>query len=112
VVIGSDVTRQYKPHPDAYTRAAAILDLSPSAVMLVAAHNHDLAAARQAGLATGFVPRPTEYGPGQSTDLSAEADWDVLATDLIDLSRQLTTNPEEIGRKPSDGGPTWVEQSS
>jgi len=24
VVIGADVTRQYKPHPDAYTRAAAI----------------------------------------------------------------------------------------
>jgi len=29
VVIGTDVTRQYKPHPDAYTRAAAILDLRP-----------------------------------------------------------------------------------
>ena len=92
VVIGSDVTRQYKPHPDAYTRAAAILDLPPSAVMLVAAHNHDLAAARQAGLATGFIPRPTEYGPAQSTDLNAEEDWDVVAIDLTDLGRQLTTN--------------------
>ena len=92
VVIGADVTRQYKPHPDAYTRAAAILDLPPSTVMLVAAHNHDLTAARQAGLATGFIPRPTEHGPAQSTDLNAEADWDVVATDLADLGRQLTTS--------------------
>jgi 2-haloacid dehalogenase len=101
VVIGADITRQYKPHPDAYTRTAAILDLPPSAVMLVAAHNHDLTAARQAGLATGFIPRPTEHGPGQNTDLNAEADWDVVATDLTDLGRQLTTDPEEIGTKPS-----------
>jgi 2-haloacid dehalogenase len=92
VVIGADVTRQYKPHPDAYTRAAAILDLPPSAVMLVAAHNDDLTAARQAGLATGFIPRPTEYGPAQNTDLNAEADWDVVAIDLTDLGRQLTTS--------------------
>jgi 2-haloacid dehalogenase len=92
VVIGSDVTRQYKPHPDAYAGAAAILDLPPSAVMLVAAHNNDLAAARQAGLATGFIPRPTEHGPGQSTDLNADADWDVVATDLVDLAGRLQEN--------------------
>jgi 2-haloacid dehalogenase len=89
VVIGSDLTRRYKPQPDAYTRTAAVLDLPPDAVMLVAAHNTDLTAARQAGLATGFIPRPTEHGPGQTTDLSAEADWDVVATDLTDLGRQL-----------------------
>ena len=69
-----------------------VLDLPPSAVMLVAAHNHDLTAARQAGLATGFIPRPTEYGPAQSTDLNAAADWDVVATDLTDLGRHLTTS--------------------
>jgi 2-haloacid dehalogenase len=104
VVIGSDLTRQYKPHPDAYTRAAAILDLPPSAVMLVAAHNSDLTAARQAGLATGFIRRSTEHGPGQSTDLYAEADWDVVAADLVDLAQRLTTNPDETGRTTSDRG--------
>jgi 2-haloacid dehalogenase len=73
VVVGSDLTRRYKPHPEAYTRAAAVLDLPPSAVMLVAAHNGDLAAARRAGLATGFLPRPAEHGPGQRTDLTPDA---------------------------------------
>ncbi len=92
VVLGSDVTRRYKPHPEAYTRAAAFLDLPPSAVMLVAAHNDDLAAARAAGLATGFVPRPTEHGPDQRTDLTATADWDVVAADLVELAGRLQEN--------------------
>lgn len=92
VVLGSDVTRRYKPHPEAYTRAAAFLDLPPAAVLLVAAHNDDLATARAAGLATGFVPRPTEHGPDQRTDLAATADWDVVAADLLDLARQLQEN--------------------
>jgi 2-haloacid dehalogenase len=93
VVLGSDVTRRYKPHPEAYTRAAAFLDLPPAAVMLVAAHNDDLAAARAAGLATGFVPRPAEHGPDQRTDLTATADWDVVGTDLVDLAGRLQENP-------------------
>lgn len=92
MVLGSDVTRRYKPHPEAYTRAAAFLDRPPSAVMLVAAHNEDLAAARAAGLATGFVPRPAEHGPDQHTDLTATADWDVVAADLVELSGRLQEN--------------------
>ena len=39
---------------------------------LVAAHNGDLAAARRCGLLTAFIPRPTEHGPGQTTDLGPE----------------------------------------
>ncbi|HEY6747149.1 MAG TPA: haloacid dehalogenase type II [Mycobacteriales bacterium] len=92
VVLGSDVTRRYKPDPEAYTRMIALLDLPPSAVMLVAAHNDDLAAARAAGLATGFVPRPTEHGPGRTGDLTATADWDVVAADLVELAARLQEN--------------------
>ena len=57
--------------------------------MMVAAHNYDLAAARSHGMRTAFVPRPTEYGPAQETDLKAESDWDVVAKDMEDLARQL-----------------------
>ena len=57
--------------------------------MLAAAHNGDLRAARAAGLATAFVPRPTEHGPGQSIDLVAEADWDVVAPDFGALAGAL-----------------------
>lgn len=89
VIIGADVTRRYKPQPDAYLRAAALLELEPAQVMLAAAHNSDLAAARQAGFATAFVPRRTEFGVSQSTDLHAEADWDLIATDLVDLAERF-----------------------
>ncbi|GAA1041338.1 haloacid dehalogenase type II [Virgisporangium ochraceum] len=90
VVIGSDVTRRYKPQPEAYLRAVTLLELEPAQVMLVAAHNDDLAAARAVGLATAFVPRPTEHGPAQTTDLAPGSDWDVVAADLVDLAHRLT----------------------
>ena len=90
VVVGSDLLQAYKPDAAAYLGAAAVLRLHPGEVMLVAAHNNDLAAARDAGLATAFVPRPAEHGPGQSTDLAPAPGWDVVAADFIDLSRTLT----------------------
>ena len=68
---------------------AALLSFLPAEVMLVAAHNGDLAAAAAQGLATGFVARPTEYGPHQVKDFKAEHDFDVVARDFADLADQL-----------------------
>lgn len=89
VIIGSDLTRAYKPHPDAYLRTAAVLDLDPGELMLAAAHNSDLRAAQTAGLATAFIHRPTERGPNQQIDLAATGDWDVVADDIVDLAKKL-----------------------
>ena len=47
------------------------------------------AAARALGLKTGFFVRPTEYGPGQTKDIKAESNWDIIAQDVEDLARQL-----------------------
>jgi 2-haloacid dehalogenase len=57
--------------------------------MLVAAHNGDLAAAGRCGFQTAFVPRPTEYGSEQTTDLAAEYDCDLMAGDFIELAQIL-----------------------
>ena len=89
VVLGAETARAYKPLPEAYRAAARLLNVEPGAVMLVAAHNGDLAAAAREGLTTGFVARPTEYGPHQSHDFKAEADWDVVAADFGHLATQL-----------------------
>lgn len=89
VILGSDVLRAYKPQPAAYVGAAAFLDLQPEQVMLVAAHNDDLAAAEAAGLRTGFVARPEEYGPGQGADLAPSGDWDLVAADFVELAGQF-----------------------
>ncbi|MDR7009898.1 hypothetical protein J2W46_006829 [Paraburkholderia strydomiana] len=56
---------------------------------MVAAHNGDLAAARQCGLKTAFVLRPVEHGPDQQSDLHAEQPWDYEAADLYDLATRL-----------------------
>ena len=68
---------------------AAILGLEPGEVMLCAAHNDDLRAARAAGLKTAFWPRPTEYGPDQTKDRAATEAWDIVAFDIRDLATQM-----------------------
>ncbi|WP_284263697.1 haloacid dehalogenase type II [Roseicyclus amphidinii] len=88
-ILGAEIARDYKPKPAVYLAACATLRLAPAEVMMVAAHNDDLHAARACGLATAFVPRPTEHGPGQTRDLAPEAAWDITADDFHDLARQL-----------------------
>jgi 2-haloacid dehalogenase len=90
VIFGADLFRHYKPDPETYLGVCAYLGLQPRQVMLGAAHNYDLAAARGLGLRTAFVPRPTEHGPRQTTDLSADESWDIIATDLLDLAEKLS----------------------
>ncbi|MEO1000733.1 MAG: haloacid dehalogenase type II [Pseudomonadota bacterium] len=88
-ILGAEIARDYKPNLAVYRASAAALRLPPGEVMMVAAHNNDLAAAREAGLATAFFPRPEEHGPGQTTDLTPDAPWDIVATDLSDLADRL-----------------------
>jgi 2-haloacid dehalogenase len=88
-VLGAEVARHYKPQPEAYLRAADLLGLKPDQCMMVAAHNSDLIAAGKLGFRTAFVPRRTEYGPDQKSDLKAEGAYDVVAEDFIDLAAQL-----------------------
>ena len=57
--------------------------------MMVAAHNHDLKAAQTHGLRTGFVVRPTEYGPHQKIDFEATGNWDIVARDFGGIADQL-----------------------
>jgi 2-haloacid dehalogenase len=80
--LGAETARAYKPMPEAYLASCRQLGLAPAAVMMVAAHNGDLKAAKAQGLATAFVARPLEHGPGQTTNLTP--DWscvDVAAAD-------------------------------
>ena len=89
VILCAETARAYKPLPEAYLRNAALLNLEPSEVMLVAAHNNDLQAASGVGLRTAFVPRPTEHGPDQVTDLAPTGAWDVVAADLVALAEVM-----------------------
>lgn len=89
-ILGAEIAQDYKPNARVYLASAAALRLPPEAVMMVAAHNGDLHAARAAGLQTAFVPRSTEHGAGQTTDLAADGPWDILAESFLDLAERLT----------------------
>jgi 2-haloacid dehalogenase len=89
LILGSDVSRAYKPDPEAYLRPAALLELEPGEVMLAAAHNADLAAARKAGLATAFIERPLEHGPGAAEARMATAEWDLAGASITEIGSFL-----------------------
>jgi 2-haloacid dehalogenase len=89
MIFSAELARHYKPAPEAYRSVPGFLRIEPARVMLVAAHNSDLAAAAREGLKTGFVARPTEYGPHQTRDLKAEHDFDVVARDFVHLAELM-----------------------
>lgn len=88
-VISAELFRHYKPDPEAYQGCAELLDIAPEELTLVAAHPSDLRAARAAGLGTAYVARPLEYGPDRSPHDVASDEFDIVATDFVDLAEQL-----------------------
>lgn len=88
-VLSAELFQHYKPDPEAYLGAAAILGLAPHEVMMVAAHKNDLRAAQATGLRAAFVQRPLEFGDPLKKDLKPEKDFDVNAKDFNDLAVKL-----------------------
>ena len=88
-IFSAETFKCYKPDPKTYLGATNILNLQPEEVLMVAAHNQDLEAARSCNLKTAFVCRPTEYGKNQKTDLQSENNNDYSTTDFVDLYNQI-----------------------
>ena len=87
-ILSAELTQHYKPDPEVYETAAALLGLAPNVVMMVAAHRGDLRAAAAVGFRTAFVPRPLEYGPDTVPDVNAYPS-DLVANDFNDLADLL-----------------------
>ena len=88
-IVGAEIAQNYKPELAVYLASCRALGLAPGEVMMVAAHNDDLEAARNAGLMTAFFPRKTEYGDRQTADVDATSNWDFVAENLTDLADKL-----------------------
>jgi 2-haloacid dehalogenase len=88
-ILSAEVFRAYKPDPAVYLGAATVFDLPSEAVMMVAAHQNDLAAARACGLQTAYIERPAEFGVGQLKDVSPDPANTRHARDFLDLAEQL-----------------------
>jgi len=90
VITNSDLFRAYKPDPATYLGVKDLLGGGADGrVMLAAAHNGDLAAARKYGLATAFICRPYEYGVDQSRDFGADQEWDVVVETIEELADRM-----------------------
>jgi len=88
-VLSAEVFRAYKPDPATYLGVARVFDVAPDDVMLVAAHQDDLAAARACGLRTAYIERPLEFGAKHPKDVSPDAANSFHAKSLVHLAEQL-----------------------
>ncbi|MEH6546522.1 MAG: haloacid dehalogenase type II [Sneathiella sp.] len=87
-IISADFFKKVKPDPTIYLDAAALLQLPPEEIMMVACHAQDLTAAKNAGFKTAYVNRLLEFGPGvPQEDKPIAFDYDVSG--FIDLDRVL-----------------------
>ena len=92
VLLSAETVKAYKPAPAVYRMAISSLNVSPFEILMVAAHNYDLDAAKAQGMRTAFVARSLEGG-------NPESSYDFNATSFIDLAQQLgaefVTTPDD-----------------
>ncbi len=91
LILSAESFQNNKPHPKAYPGNCDLLSLEPGQLILVAALDHDLAAACALGLKTAFIQRPTEYGPLQTKDFGPEQNWDIVADSLTAFADNLAS---------------------
>jgi 2-haloacid dehalogenase len=91
LILSAELSRHYKPDAEAYLTAVEYLDLAPEEVMMVAAHERDLDASRDAGLHTAYVHRPQEWGPDRADgdEMPEPSAYDVVVEDFVDLAARL-----------------------
>ena len=84
-VISVEEAGAFKPHPGVYRKAAQILDVEASELMMVASHSFDIMGARACGYRAAYVNRyglPMEESPYQPDIVTV--DFEQLADYLID----------------------------
>lgn len=88
-ILGAEVAQHYKPDPESYLTTVALLGLEAEQVVMAAAHARDLIAAGKLGLRTAYIPRPMEHGPNPSPEPVPAPEFDVTATDFVDLAAKM-----------------------
>jgi 2-haloacid dehalogenase len=88
-VISCEMLDVYKTRPEAYQRAARLLQLAPSRILMVACHNFDLVAARREGYRTAFVRRPDEWGEAGPPDPEPNPELDIVVPGFAALADAL-----------------------
>ncbi|CAE6437406.1 unnamed protein product [Rhizoctonia solani] len=93
LLLTSDLIGTYKPSPRMYAAAIAALGLKPEEVAMVAAHEWDLAAAREGGLRTIYVERWTEDRGVDRDALRGKFDLYINEGGIVELARRFGATP-------------------
>jgi 2-haloacid dehalogenase len=88
-IFAAEMAGVFKPDRAIYLMAAAYLGLDPAEIMMVASHKYDIRAAAVLGFQTAFVARPLEFGAGGEADVAFEDEFDINASDFLDLAEIL-----------------------
>jgi 2-haloacid dehalogenase len=88
-IFAAEMAGVFKPDPVIYRMAATYLGLQPAEIMMVASHKYDIRAAGRLDFATAFVARPLEFGAGGDADVAYSDEFDINASDFLDLAAQL-----------------------
>jgi 2-haloacid dehalogenase len=88
-VFAAEMAGVFKPDPAIYRMAATYLGLNPAEIMMVASHKYDIRAAGGLGFRTAFVARPLEFGVDGEADVGYSDEFDINASDFLDLADQL-----------------------
>ena len=88
-IFAAEMAGVFKPDPAIYHLAATYLGMEPAEIMMVASHKYDIRAAGGLGFATAFVARPLEFGSDGEADVAFSDEFDVNASDFLDLAAQL-----------------------
>ena len=88
-IFAAEMAGVFKPDPAIYRMAATYLGLDAAEIMMVASHKYDISAAARLGFQTAFVARPLEFGLGGDADVAYSAEFNVNASDFLDLAQQL-----------------------
>ena len=88
-IFAAEMAGVFKPDPAIYRMAATYLGLDPAEIMMVASHKYDIRAAGHLGFHTAFVARPLEFGVGGDADVAYSDEFDINASDFLDLAGQL-----------------------
>jgi len=88
-ILSAEVFRKYKPDPATYLGVARVFDVPPQSVMMVAAHQDDLAGARACGLQTAYIERPLEFGASRHKDVADNGLNTLHVSSLVELAERL-----------------------
>ncbi|KAJ1302817.1 hypothetical protein OPQ81_003123 [Rhizoctonia solani] len=93
-ILTSDLIKTMKPSPESYQATIQLLGLKPNEIVMVAAHEYDLDAAKTQGMKTIYINRDTEDVLVDKGGLRGRFDLFIESGGLKQLAKQLEVQLE------------------